>query len=584
MATKYIALLQKLAYSKIRRSASLISCLILVCGFIPTALVGHAHAAGSQAVVGMPFSGQWAYNALVNSPYTDSNSSHPSVHHTPGGGDWATDVYAAEGTAVKLSVPIQTGTTLSFSWKATSTSCGQSVGINIIVDGTTIGWLYYAHLNNAVTSGAITNGMTLGTVHDWVVNGVHCNPGVHVHQEFKNVTNYSCYVDNGQPGVTLNAGANEAVLGSSNTGAQQACSSIPSNTPPPDTDGDGVPDSQDLCPTVPGLPANKGCPVYHVYSGTADGRASETYWGVTNSLTTAQMAQVGSPVTAVSNQITSDGVQHIYFGTQAGGGYETYWGGGNAVTTSQIASLGSPITAISSQVYNGVQHVYTATDSGTLNETSWGAGVPLSTWRPANIGSSITSIASYISSAGVQSIFSGAADGQIRETYWGGGATLTTYALASPNAKIDGITFFVTADSTRHIFSGTNTGNIYETYWGGGNALTTGQLASIGVSVTGISAQQSNGVNHVYTGTQAGGVNETYWGNGNALTTSQLTNLGSSVTALSSQITADGVQHVYTGTASGNLNETYWGGGNTLTTGQLANFGSQVNSIVSRLT
>lgn len=75
--------------------------------------------------------------------------------------------------------------------------------------------------------------MQLGTVHNWVVNGVSCNPGVHVHQEFKNTTNYSCYVDNGQPGVTLNYGANEAVLGSSNTAAQQACSSVPSNTPPP---------------------------------------------------------------------------------------------------------------------------------------------------------------------------------------------------------------------------------------------------------------------------------------------------------------------------------------------------------------
>lgn len=148
----------------------------------------------------------------------------------PGGGDWATDVYAAEGTAVKLDVTYQTGTTLTFSWKTTSTTCGQSTGVNVIVDGTTIGWLYFAHLNGAVTSGAITNGMQLGTVHDWVVNGVHCNPGVHVHIEHKNTTNYSCYVDNGQPGVTLNYGANLGVLGSSNTGAQQACSSIPGNT------------------------------------------------------------------------------------------------------------------------------------------------------------------------------------------------------------------------------------------------------------------------------------------------------------------------------------------------------------------
>jgi hypothetical protein len=185
--------------------------------------VGQANA--SQALIGMPFTGKWAYNALVSPPYTDSNSSHPSVHHTPGGGDWATDVYAAEGTVVKLDVTYPTSG-VSFSWKTTSTTCGQSTGVNVIVAGTTVGWLYFAHLNSAVTSGTITNGMTLGTVHDW--GG--CNPGVHVHIESKNSSNYSCYADNGQPGVTLNYGANFGVLDSNNSGAQQACTSIPGGT------------------------------------------------------------------------------------------------------------------------------------------------------------------------------------------------------------------------------------------------------------------------------------------------------------------------------------------------------------------
>lgn len=209
-------------YSKARGLFIVIVCLFLCLG--PAALVpDHTSATPNQAVIGMPFSGKWAYNTLVSPPYTDVNSSHPSVHHHPGGGDWATDIYAPEGTPVKLNVPVVTGGALSFSWKSTSTSCGQSTGVNIIVNGATVGWLYYAHLNNAVTSGAISNGMQLGTVHDW--GG--CNPGVHVHTEFKNTTNYSCYVDNGQPGVTLSYGAAFAVLGSSNTGAQQACGSVP---------------------------------------------------------------------------------------------------------------------------------------------------------------------------------------------------------------------------------------------------------------------------------------------------------------------------------------------------------------------
>ncbi|HEV7454392.1 MAG TPA: hypothetical protein VGO07_03975, partial [Candidatus Saccharimonadales bacterium] len=221
--------------TKMKKHLSLIFGLILCLGsaILPAS---HVSAATNQAVIGMPFAGKWAWNASVMQPYPPyvdscpsgaSNcagfSSHPSVHHTPGAGDWATDVYAAEGTAVKLDVTYQTGTTLTFSWKSV-TSCGQSTAVNVIVDGTTVGWIYFAHINSAVTTGAITNGMTLGTVHDW---GANCNPGVHVHTEFKNTTNHSCYADNGAPGVTLAYGDNLAVLGSNNTAAQDACTSIP---------------------------------------------------------------------------------------------------------------------------------------------------------------------------------------------------------------------------------------------------------------------------------------------------------------------------------------------------------------------
>jgi hypothetical protein len=45
-------------------------------------------------------------------------------------------------------------------------------------------------------------------------------------------------------------------------GEQQFCVMVNNFIPPPvDTDGDGVPDSQDVCPTVPGLASNNGCPV-----------------------------------------------------------------------------------------------------------------------------------------------------------------------------------------------------------------------------------------------------------------------------------------------------------------------------------
>jgi hypothetical protein len=134
----------------------------------------------------MPFTGKWSYNVNVNQPYTDQNSSHPSVHHTPGGGDWATDLYGSEGQPVTLHVPYANGT-LGFSRAVSSTSGGQSIRIDVLVNGTNVGWLYVAHVNN-VPGGAIGNGMTIGTVHDW--GG--CNAGRHVHVKFKNLNNYSC--------------------------------------------------------------------------------------------------------------------------------------------------------------------------------------------------------------------------------------------------------------------------------------------------------------------------------------------------------------------------------------------------------
>lgn len=184
-----------------------------------------------MAVIGMPFTGKWAWNVNVNGPWTDDNSSHPSVHHTPGGGDWATDIYAAEGTAVKLKVGYASAG-LSFSWASSSTSCGTSTRLNVLVGGTNVGWLYFAHLKDAVTTGNITNGMTLGTVHNW--GG--CNPGTHVHVEFHNTTHYSCYVDHGNPGaLNIAEGDGLGILGSGNTSARQACSDVPSGSAPVET-------------------------------------------------------------------------------------------------------------------------------------------------------------------------------------------------------------------------------------------------------------------------------------------------------------------------------------------------------------
>ncbi len=69
--------------------------------------------------------------------------------------------------------------------------------------------------------------MTIGKVHAWP-NG--CNPGTHVHVEMRNADNKACYIDKGNPGVLVSAGAGIGMLGSSNNVARQACSTSPASS------------------------------------------------------------------------------------------------------------------------------------------------------------------------------------------------------------------------------------------------------------------------------------------------------------------------------------------------------------------
>ncbi len=195
--------------------AALLAAMLPVLNLLPGS---DAHAAGRPVQVGMPFSGKWAYNVDAGPPYDDIGESHPSAHRIPGGGDWGTDLYAPAGTPVKLSVA-STGA-LSFSWRATTNGgCGQRTVVNINVDGVFAGWMYYEHLNGAVKSGPITNGMTLGYVADFGA----CNGGPHIHVEMASAANYACYADYGRPGVTLAGGKSLGLINAPNTGPKQAC-------------------------------------------------------------------------------------------------------------------------------------------------------------------------------------------------------------------------------------------------------------------------------------------------------------------------------------------------------------------------
>jgi len=225
-----------------------------------------------QAVIGMPFTGKWAYNvATAASCGSGSNqTSHPSCHMTNPStgylwGDWATDAYAGDGTDVKLSVPYATGTLAYVFVPVTNGSCGHRVEVTVKVGGTEVGQVYFDHLKSEVTSqagldAAMSSGGVIGKVDQT------CHIGYsHTHIELKSTPDHACYVNysntNNTAGMTVNQDSNFGVLGSPNTGKQQACASVPSGNPPPtDTDGDGIPNAQDQCPTQSGPASTAGCP------------------------------------------------------------------------------------------------------------------------------------------------------------------------------------------------------------------------------------------------------------------------------------------------------------------------------------
>jgi hypothetical protein len=223
------------------------------------------------ATIGMPFTGKWAYNQNVNpdseGKYNDSTSSHPSVHHTPGHGDWSTDLYAnEEGKEVKLKA--SSSGELTFSWGNADTSCGEARRVNVKVDNTTVGVIYLAHLSEAAaTSSPPTAGMTLGKVKEIYKEDKICNPGRHIHVEFDNTSNHSCYSDHGKPGVSVGEGNSIGILGSSNTGAQQKCESAPESSTPT---------------TLPRPAAATFNGNLNVFTRGGDGQIYTQYWNGTN--------------------------------------------------------------------------------------------------------------------------------------------------------------------------------------------------------------------------------------------------------------------------------------------------------------
>jgi len=155
---------------------------------LSVALVGVGSTSGStgretaaaEVAIGMPFEGRWAYNIKRKPPYTDRNSSHPSVHALyTNGSDWSTDLYAKEGTQVRLLLSSAAGT-VRIERRSSGDSCGSGVGGSRISYNVYLGAGIRGSLNQTYQKIKATTGIieTLGPDSDVPAPDVNTNERV----------------------------------------------------------------------------------------------------------------------------------------------------------------------------------------------------------------------------------------------------------------------------------------------------------------------------------------------------------------------------------------------------------------------
>jgi hypothetical protein len=196
--------------------------------------------------VGAPYNGNWTSSQYCPAPYPSDLCSEPQYHHVEYAGlaglstgrAWATDIgNVPAGTAVKLYAAPQVSTmTITAKVQAVTYACadhvlahgGYVVVIGIYNGATKIGYVAYAHVNPAVSSGEVINrwGTTIGTVGSYSRNG--CWTGVHTHIELGNVHNYACFNKGWNPGIPWGSHMNATnfigfIGGDRTSGPRQAC-------------------------------------------------------------------------------------------------------------------------------------------------------------------------------------------------------------------------------------------------------------------------------------------------------------------------------------------------------------------------
>lgn len=139
--------------------------------------------------------------------------SWPTVHQTPFGGDWATDLTASSGSSVVVyAAPQNSALPITARVLSVGPTCasgnlaagGSAVKVGFYYNGSEIGWALYGHINPSVQAGQTISrwGTTLGTLGSYAWNS--CWRGVNLHFEMYSVRHYACYNRGWQPGQAVN--------------------------------------------------------------------------------------------------------------------------------------------------------------------------------------------------------------------------------------------------------------------------------------------------------------------------------------------------------------------------------------------
>jgi hypothetical protein len=343
--------------------------------------VNPASAANTESTqIGMPFSGAWAYNVPTSAGCGPGSgqTAHPSCHELYGY-HWATDVYAGDGTDVKLNLGNPTGA-LAYTFVAFGDGgCGHRVVVNVKVDTTWVGQVYFDHLKNEVDNQAELNAAMSG---NRVIGEVDqtCHVGfAHAHMGIKNIspsTGYSCYINHSVTGTTAGMQKGEGTtlgwLGANGTAVQQVCSGTQPGTGTPVGSGKNFTRNGGFNAGgsywVPSGSAN-----FAVYSGNS---YEGSKYGATNAAAAGDSIRNDYPLTLnPGDAFCAEAMVRTAGGSSGASGTLAVWlmGGSNENNTYSYSNLPGSWTPISTCVTATAAHTklrvqfYPAPGSPTLN-------------------------------------------------------------------------------------------------------------------------------------------------------------------------------------------------------------------------